>query len=234
MRIHIIMPVLSDKMNDYILNHFDTVASPETELSISTLKSGTISIESMYDEEFVARALLEECIKQERNGVDGIINYCFGNPATEAAKEILNIPVIGIGEASQTIALPFTDNYGIITTVKNSVARNRRKAKLLGTSEKLGAVIPLDLPVVELTNHNENLIQKVKSIVKPYVENQGIDLIHLGCGYLIGLSDRLSKELGIPVVDPGLASLKLMEAYVKLSLVQSPVSYMTPPEKKRV
>lgn len=234
MRIHIIMPVISDKMNDTIMGHLRCVASSETELTISTVTSGPLSIESMFDEEYCARPILEEALKQRDKGVNGIIIYCFGNPAIEAAKEALDIPVVGIGEASQTIGLPLSDQFGIVTTVRNSVARNKRKTRTLGLSDKLGAVIPLDLPVVELTNHNQELIDKICHIIQPYVQNQTIDLLHLGCGYLIGLADKLSNQLGIPVVDPGLASLKLMEVYVKLNLVQSPISYMTPPEKKRI
>lgn len=234
MRIHVIMPVISDKMNDTIMGHLRKVASSETELTISTITNGPISIESMFDEEYCARPILEEALYQRDQGVDGIIIYCFGNPAIEAAKEALDIPVIGIGEASQTIALPLSDQFGIVTTVQNSVARNKRKSKMLGVGDKLGAVIPLNLPVVELTNHNQQLIDKICDLIIPYIENQTIDLLHLGCGYLIGLANRLSNQLGIPVVDPGLASVKLMEGYVKLNLVQSPISYMTPPEKKRV
>lgn len=234
MRIHVIMPVLSDKMNGKIMRHLQSVASSETELTISNVKSGPISIESMFDEEYCARPILEEALYQRDRGVDGIIIYCFGNPAIEAAKEALDIPVIGIGEASQTLSLPLSDQFGIVTTVRNSVARNKRKTKLLGLSDKLGAVIPLDLPVVELTNHEQQLIDKICQKIEPYIKNHEVDLVHLGCGYLIGLADRLSEQLGIPVVDPGLASVKLMEAFIKLNLVQSPISYMTPPEKKRI
>lgn len=234
MRIHVIMPVISDKMNDTIMGHLRSVATSETDLTISTVTSGPLSIESMFDEEYCARAILEEAIYQQDQGVDGIIIYCFGNPAIEAAKEALDIPVLGIGEASQTIGIPLSDQYGIVSTVQNSVPRNKRKAKALGLGDKLGAVIPLNLPVVELTNHNQELIDKICHIIKPYIDKGIIDLLHLGCGYLIGLSNKLSEQLGIPVVDPGLASVKLMETYIKLNLVQSPISYMTPPEKKRI
>lgn len=233
MHIHMVMPVVSDIMNDKILEQCNLVSSKGTELTIRSIKDGTESIESMFDEELAAAAILKEAKQAELDGADGVIIYCFGNPAIEAAKEILRIPVIGIGEAAQSIALALCESYGIVTTVQNSVTRNQRKAMVLGTYSKLGAVIPLGLNVNKLTGDRDAILSTVTEVLKPQIENRELDLLVLGCGYLIGYTDELSKKLGVPIIDPGQSSIKLLETYISLGIAQSKKSYMTPPEKKR-
>lgn len=233
MHIHLVVPVITDVMNQAILSHCEKVCSPGTRLTISNIADGTESVESLYDEELGAKDILREAKKAADSGADGVIIYCFGNPAIDAAKEMLDIPVIGIGEASQALAMPLCENFGIVTTIKNAVSRNKKKAKLLGTDSKLGAVIPLGLKVTELTGNKDELMEKISCILEKQIEDKELDLLILGCGYLVGYADVLSQKLGVPVIDPGSAAVKLMEAYVTMGLAQSKISYMTPPAKNR-
>jgi allantoin racemase len=233
MHIHLVMPVVSDVMNEQILEQCKLVSSEDTKLTIRSITEGTESIECMFDEELAAAAILKEAKQAESEGADGVIIYCFGNPSVEAAKELLQIPVIGIGEAAQTIALPLCERYGIVTTIQNSVARNKRKARVLGTDSKLGSVLPLGLKVTELTGDRETILRTVTNVLQPQIEQRELDLLILGCGYLIGYTQELSTKLGVPVIDPGQSAIKLMETYISLGLAQSKKSYMTPPDKKR-
>lgn len=233
MHIHMIMPVITDAMNGKVLEQCKLVSSKDTQLTIRSIKEGTESIESMFDEELASAAILKEAKLAELDGADGVIIYCFGNPAIEGAKELLNIPVIGIGEAAQTLAMPLCERYGIVTTIQNSVTRNKRKARILGTDSKLGAVIPLGLKVTELTGDRELILDTVTNVLKFQIEQRELDLLILGCGYLIGYTAELSDRLGIPIIDPGQSSIKLMEAYISLGIAQSKKSYMTPPKKTR-
>lgn len=233
MHIHMVMPVISDVMNSKILEHCRLVSSEDTKLTIRSITDGTESIESMFDEELGAANILREVKRAENDGADGVIVYCFTNPAVDAAKELLNIPVIGIGEAAQTIAMPLCENYGIVTTIQNSVTRNKRKAKVLGTYSKLGAVLPLGLKVTDLTGERDTILSTVTNVLQPQVKERDLDLLILGCGYLIGYADDLSNDLGVPVIDPGQSAVKLMEAYISLGIAQSKRSFMTPPEKVR-
>lgn len=44
----------------------------------------------------------------------------------------------------------------------------------------------------------------------------------------------MSKELGIPVIDPNVAGLKMAEMLVKLGMKQSRRAYWRPREKNRI
>jgi allantoin racemase len=46
----------------------------------------------------------------------------------------------------------------------------------------------------------------------------------------LGVAEEMSKGLGVPVINPGRASLKMAEALVGAGLTHSKVAYMTPPK----
>src|SRR5215211_932591 len=58
------------------------------------------------------------------------------------------------------------------------------------------------------------------------------DTLILGCmsmGFL-NVAEEMSETLGVPVINPGRASLKMAEALVGAGLVHSKVAFMTPPK----
>ena len=65
------------------------------------------------------------------------------------------------------------------------------------------------------------------------VEDDGADTIILGCTGMIGMAKALQETLGIPVIDPAIASLKIAESLVDMKISHSKRVYPTPPEKVR-
>ncbi|MDK2901825.1 MAG: allantoin racemase [Thermosediminibacterales bacterium] len=233
MKIKIIIPVATDKWNREVLELCKNVASGETEISVTNIKKGPLSIESEYDEAFVNPYVIETAKMAEREGYDGVIIYCFGNPGLYAVREALKIPVIGIGEAAQIFGMVVGERFGIISTVKNSIARHWRKAKVLGTESKLKTIKPLNLPVLEYGD-KEKVLKISKEIAMEMIEMDSVDAIILGCGSMLGIKDKLKKLLPVPVIIPGEAAVKLIESLVKIGISHSKVTYMYPPEKEHL
>jgi allantoin racemase len=57
------------------------------------------------------------------------------------------------------------------------------------------------------------------------MEKQGAEALVLGCGATTGLAARVTRELGIPVLDPGLTAVKYAEMLVDLGLSHSKRTY---------
>jgi hypothetical protein len=47
----------------------------------------------------------------------------------------------------------------------------------------------------------------------------------LGCALMMGIADKLQKDLGVPVVDSTLTALKVAEMLISMKLNHSPLSY---------
>jgi allantoin racemase len=90
-----------------------------------------------------------------------------------------------------------------------------------------------DIPVLDVNRDREKLWNAILAEARKAVEEDGADVIVLGCGALFGLAQQLQKELGVPVIDPGLVALKIAEDLVKLRLAQSKKAFPFPNPKRR-
>jgi len=233
MKIKIIVPVATDKWNKGALELCREIADCETEISISNIEKGPVSIESVYDETYASPFVVDAAKNAEEEGYDGIIIYCFSNPALYAVREAIKIPVIGIGEAAHIFGMVVGERIGIISTVENSVPRHWRKAKILGTISKLKAIKPLNLPVLEY-NDKEKVMERVKKVATELIEKEKVDTIILGCGSMLGIKKELQETFSVPVIIPGEAAIKLIESMVRMGISHSKITYMFPPEKEYI
>jgi allantoin racemase len=97
---------------------------------------------------------------------------------------------------------------------------------------RFASVRSIDIPVLELDREDEVKeglgVESMKAI-----NEDGADLIILGCTGMIGMAQELQKKLGIPVIDPTAAALKMAESIVDLGLSHSKLVYPKPSEKLR-
>ena len=231
MKIRIIVPILRDDWNTEILREYKMRASPGTEIDVVNIEKGAESIESEYDEELAAPSVLQQVENAGLDAVDGIIIFCFGDVAVHAAREIVTIPVVGLGECSQLLALLIGDRFSILSTISNAVPRIARKVRAMGLESRLASIRPLNLPV--LTKDKESFKKALLSSGTRAVED-GADVIILGCGTYFGVEKWLEEQLKVPVISCALAALKVIELLVQMNISHSKRAFPNPPEKKRI
>jgi allantoin racemase len=86
--------------------------------------------------------------------------------------------------------------------------------------------------VLELHDDEDITIQKLVKEGEEAIEKDGAEALILGCTGFTGMAEKISKKLGIYVVDPLPTALKLAETLASLKLSQSKITYPTPPKKK--
>src|SRR6059058_958214 len=80
---------------------------------------------------------------------DAYLVACFGDPGVDAARELTDAPVVGIGEAAFRAACLVATRFGVVTTLPRGVPAIEEAARLYGVAERLVAVETLDIPVSE-------------------------------------------------------------------------------------
>ena len=227
LNIKVIIPVSTDKWDSNVTADFESWKLPDTDLDVIHFKHGPEAIQSEYDEAQAAGYVLQEVSKIHPDSCDAVIIYCFSDPGLYGAREITTIPVLGIGECSQLFVMGLADRCGIITTLEQSVARIRRKIWARGLSHRFPSIRPLKIPVLEY-DQKERVMQRAMEIARVMVEEDGIEALILGCGSLLDIKHQIQEEFQIPVVEPGIVTLKHAEVLVGLGLAHSKKSYMTP------
>lgn len=235
-RIKVVVPVATNMWNEPALKEMQKYKDADTKIDIMNIDKGPESIECTYDEAWAELFTVLECEKAENEGYDGIIIYCFGDPGLRAAKEKLNIPVVGLNEPAIHIASLLGHKFSIITVGPSDeviAGLLVDKVQLYGFESKCASIRSLAIPVLDLEKEKEKEAERLFKEAKKAIEEDGADTIVLGCGSMLGVDDRVREELKVPVVVPGVAALKICEDLIEMGLAQSKNFFATPPQKRR-
>lgn len=231
-RIRIVVPVSTDKWNAPARKLLEGYKDPNTQIDIVNIKDGPKAIECCYDEVFAATFLVREAERAEQEGYHGVIDYCFDDPGLRAAKERLEIPIVGLCEASIHFATLLGTAFSIISAGPSDCAFTDIKdlLRLYGFANECASVRSVAIPILELNKGRDLQAKRLLEEVNKAIEEDGADTIVLGCGSMLVPTEEI-RALGAPVVVPGIAALKLCEDLIDMQLSQSKQAFCIPRRK---
>lgn len=191
---------------------------------------GPLSIESMYDEYAVIPGAIDVIIQAEKEGIDGVIMGCAGDPGVDGAREVVSIPIVGPAQASFALASMLGRKFSIVTPVDQTIGTSIDLAVKYGFRESLASVRSAGISVLDI-NKDPNIASKFSlDAARKAKDVDGADCIVLGCMSLAfaGFDKEASRELGIPVINPAMASLKMLETLIEMKISHSKKAYPMP------
>ncbi len=210
-------------------------AFPGTEVDIVSIDSGPATIESMY-EEYISVPGSARRVKEARDkGYDAAIVGCFGDPGLDALRETSDVLVVGPSAATMSMATLLCNRFSIVTVAPGLVAGLKRVAWETGVIDKLSSVRSVDLSVVEVNKDREGTLTRIVRECRSALESDGAEVLILGCmsmGFL-DVSENLSRELGVPVLNPVKTALKVTEGFAALDLHHSKRAYVLPKKMQK-
>jgi allantoin racemase len=162
----------------------------------------------------------------EKEGADGIVDYCFFDPALWPARQLLGVPVVGGAESSMHLASYLGRKFAIVTpqaayapAMEDAIqqygfasnALSHRPVRAIGKTEE-GIFVSL------ATGKTSELADAFVPVARTCIDD-GADAIIIGCGVLgVVLSEAVGiREIdGIPVISQAVASIKAIETLVSL------------------
>lgn len=214
------------------LQFLQQAAVAGTAVKVWDVEGGPASIESMYEEYLSVPGALSRVQEAAAAGEDGVILGCFGDPGVDAARELVGIPVVGPGEAAMLFAAALGHRFSIITILDSVIHPLRRLARDVGVDAKLASVRSVNVPVLELARDRRATYERMREAGRLARDVDGADTLVLGCMTMAFLGEHrdLAAALGMPVVNPVHAALKLVEAQVAMGLSHSKRAYPVPPK----
>jgi allantoin racemase len=221
MRVLIINPNTSEEFTNRIQDIANRYALPGTKPVAVNPTSGPKSIESVYDELLSSVGTLEVGISKQ-DQYDAIVIACYSDhPTIYALREITDKPVLGIAEASMYVACMLGYRFSIVTTNEEWEPLLWDAVRHYGLTERCVSVRSTRMPVLALEENPENTYGLIAKTAKQAIEEDGAEVICLGCAGMAGLDKQLQKELGVPVLDGVVCALKLLEGMVGYGLKTS-------------
>lgn len=200
--------------------------APDTQLAMVCPQSSGVELNSALDVVLAAPEIVQLAADGQNAGFDAVVLYCFSDPVIDACREALRIPVIGGAQASCLAALNVCRSFGVILADEARLPEKKLFLRTLGVSpERIGQIAAVNLNGISPWADRETTFKKLLACGQKMMRETHTEAIVLGCLSFLGLAEPLSRVLGIPVIDPAVASVTTAESIVRQRLFTSKVSY---------
>jgi allantoin racemase len=171
-----------------------------------TLTEGPFGVETQADSDSVAMPLRR--LVAADTTADAFVIACYSDPGIHVCREATTRPVFGIAESGVLTALARGDRFGVVAIQQRSIRRHVRYLRQMGLMDRLAGERALDITVAEAAS-GENTLAKMLSVGRRLKNDDGANVIVLGCAGMALHREPLEAELGIPVIDPTQAAVTM-------------------------
>lgn len=211
----VINPNASQSVTDGIDAAVDPLRSFGIPIRCLTLADGPPGIETQQQADLTIAPMLAMAAAQK--DALGFVIACFGDPGMHALRDQTSLPVVGIQEASVMTALTLGQRFGVIAILPASIPRHLRAFGALGVLDRLAGDRPLGLGVADLLDPQKSL-EAMIATGKLLRDQDGADVLIMGCAGMARYRSRLEEATGLPVVEPTQAAVSLALGQIRLGL----------------
>lgn len=168
-------------------------------VEVVNVKWGPASVESELDSLLAANSVVET-IWANRDKYSGFVVACFDDPGVKAAQEIVEKPIIGIGEAAICQARDYHKKIGVI--IVDTRVTDRVSSYFLnhGVDLERVEIVSLDSCVIDLNSEDPDVVGSFIDAGMS-LKNQGVDCIVLACAGFSRQRLVLEQTLNLPILD---------------------------------
>ncbi len=211
---------------------------PGTEVVVRDFEKGPRHLEYLYYEALVLVDIIHAVKRGEAEGFDGAVIGCFADPGLAESREITSrITVVGPMESSLALASTLGHRFSVIVGRRKWVPLMTDLIHRYGFSPRFASFREVGLGVRDFERDPALTAERLLEASRRAVDEDGAEVIVLGCTGTYGHYRELQKALKVPVVDPVLAALNQVEMLVDLRARygwahSKAASYESPPKEE--
>ncbi|PND31474.1 hydrogenase expression protein HupH [Achromobacter pulmonis] len=174
-----------------------------------TVGFGPAYIASRAEAAISAHAVLETVERQFAQAAQpfhACVLACFGEPGIGAVRERVDVPVVGMAEASIMSAMQRGDRYAIVTVGQRWPAMLREQIRQLGVEARCAGILALPGHALDYASRTPQSAQRVSQALDAAVE-QGADVVIVAGAALAGYLPGLPRQPQVPIIDSYRAAL---------------------------
>jgi len=231
LKIKIIIPNASKPFLESQIEERRRAARSGVDVDVVCLSEGPLSLEGGVDEALIGPSLLSEAKKAQQEGYDAIVIDCAMDPGIRAVRELVDVPVTSAMESALLFALGLGDTISVVTVLENTARVIRDRIRTYEFQGRVASVRFANVPVLDLEN-KDRAVEAILQEARKAIDEDGVDVIVLGCTGMSPVAAFLQQQIEVPVVDPAAAALTMAESLVQMKLTHSKRCYLPPPEKE--
>lgn len=231
MRILILNPNTTEQMTQLMVEAGRIVAARDTQLVPLTAPRGFPYISNRAEAQ-IGGAIVLEMLADHHREVDAAIVAAFGDPGLFGARQLFDIPVIGISEAAMLTACMLGRRFAIVTFAKALGDWFHDCLEMHGLTGRCAGIRALDQPFSSITHVQEEKEDLLVDLANRAVVDNGADVVILAGAPLAGLASRVSARIPVAVIDPTAAAVRQAEGLVAMGPRKATIgSSRRPPAK---
>ena len=195
---------------------------------VSAAPAGPESLESWSDYALASVTVLPLLAEQAEEDVDGVVLACFGDPGLYPLKEAFDKPVVGIAEASMSLALLVGNRFGILAGMRRAVELMDSMVRTYGLEARYSGTESLDMRVLDFDKDRSTTLAVLETVSRK-LRARGAEVLLLGCAGLTGFVEELQQRVDMPVIDPVEAGCRMLETVCEARLNTSHIGLYSKP-----
>lgn len=216
MNILLVNPNVTEAVTEVIAQEARRCASAGTTIQSATAPFGTQYIANRAEAAIAGHAVLD-AIASHQVGCDAAIIAAFGDPGLAAAKELFDIPVVGITEAALLTAWMLGRRIAIVCMTARLRTWYQECAAEHGLDSRLVSVRALEHPPQDISKAREQATEQMIALCNDAVNQDDAEVIIVGGGPLAGLAHEIAHMVPVPTLDGVTCAVHMAQALVAIS-----------------
>lgn len=216
MRLLLLNPNTTGAVTDRLMEAARVVAAPTTRLVPLTATRGVPYIATRAEAQ-IGGAIALEMLAEHHRDADAAIIAAFGDPGLLGARELFDIPVIGMAEAAMLTACTLGRRFAIVTFARALGPWYEECVAMHGLTGRCAGISMLDGAFRSISDVQEEKESLIVDLAHRSITEHEADVVILGGAPLAGLAAKVRDRIPVPVVDQVQAAVKMAEAIVALA-----------------
>ena len=201
MRVLLLNSNTSESMAARMAGAARAAVAPDVEIVTATAPRGFPYIASRAEAQ-VAGAIALETIAERIDAVDAVVVAAFGDPGVKAARELFDVPVVGMAEAAAVTACLIGERFGIVTFTPLMSRWYLDCIRETGLEARCTGVVTPPRRELDVDAAAETMKGELVALVRRCMIDDGADVVILGGAPLAGLAPRIADVVPGVVIDP--------------------------------
>ncbi|MEM7032506.1 MAG: aspartate/glutamate racemase family protein, partial [Chloroflexota bacterium] len=143
---------------------------------------------------------------------DAIVIGCFYDTGLREAREVSRKAlVMAPCQAAVSIATHLGNTFSVLVSERKCIPKMKQNIRLYGFDYRLASMRSLEIPVHEFQGNQQHTRDRLLEEGQRAIEQDGAEVLILGCTAEYGFHESMQAELGVPVIDAVLAPFKYAE-----------------------
>jgi allantoin racemase len=217
-RILWIDPIGTDVFSADILKILDQAKHPDTLVDTISLPEDRPKHVEYHSYEGLVIGDIVRIAAEASRSYDAIVIGCFYDVGLREAREVSGRAVVTAPCQSATaIASNLGNTFSVLVGRRKWIPKMSENVRLYGHEHRMVSMLPLGLGVHDFQADHDRTCDRLLTVGRKAVEEDGAEVLILGCTAEYGFNRTMQQELGVPVIDAVTAPFKYAEFLADLA-----------------